>query len=330
MKILFYSVRAFEKPYLQNAGNHHDIQVVFTEESLDPDTAVLALNFDAVSLFTGDDASATVLEILKEMGVKYIALRSAGYDHVNLSAAGRLGLEVANVPDYSPYAIAEHAVALLLALNRRLTESHKRVSGFNFNINGLTGFDLHGKTVGIIGTGRIGSVMTKIMHGFGCKLLGYDIHENDELQQKYGLRYATLRQLCAGADMISVHAPLNKDTYHLLDRELFGIMRKGVTIINTARGAIIKTEDLLEALENSTIGALGMDVYEREKEVFFKDCSKTGIEDMALKKLIGMPNVLITSHHAFLTAEALTNIADTVFQNVLDWQHGKSPASKVP
>lgn len=329
MKILFYSVKAFEKPYLQKAGNHHNVEVVFTKESLNPDTAVLAMNFDAVSLFTGDDASLTVLEILKEMGVKYIALRSAGYDHVNLKAAGRLGLEVANVPDYSPYAIAEHAVALLLALNRRLTESHKRVSGFNFDINGLTGFDLHGKTVGIIGTGRIGSVMTKIMHGFGCKLLGYDIHENDELQQKYGLQYSTLRQLCAGADMISVHAPLNKGTYHLLDRELFGIMRKGVMIINTARGAIIKTEDLLEALENSTIGALGMDVYEREKEVFFKDCSETGIEDMALKKLIGMPNVLITSHHAFLTAEALTNITDTVFQNILDWQCGKSPASKI-
>ncbi|RNL75305.1 2-hydroxyacid dehydrogenase [Sinomicrobium pectinilyticum] len=329
MKILFYSVKAFEKPYLQQRAKHHAFQEVFREESLTAETAVLALNFDAVSLFAGDDASATVLDILKDMGVRYIALRSAGYDNVNLKAAGRSGLKVANVPGYSPYAIAEHAVALLLALNRKLIESNRRVSGYNFDITGLTGFDLHGKTVGIVGTGRIGSVMAGIMNGFGCKILGYDIAESDALQGKYKMQYTTLEALCSRADIISIHLPLNGATHHLFDRELFRVMKKGVMLINTARGAVLKTDDLLEALENRIIGALGIDVYEKERGVFFNDCSANGIEDPYLKKLIGMSNVLITSHHAFLTEEALTNIADTVFRNLHDWQEGKDPVNQL-
>ncbi|MFD0863773.1 2-hydroxyacid dehydrogenase [Sungkyunkwania multivorans] len=318
MKVLVYSAKNFEIPYLTKAndGRH---QLKFVEESLSSENAMKAVGFDAISIFSADDASLLVLEKLKDFGVKFIALRSTGYDNVNLRSAERLGIKVANVPEYSPNAIAEHAVTLLLALNRKITISDRRVAKYNFNIDGLIGVDLVDKTVGIIGTGRIGSVMARIMSGFGCHLLGYDIVEDESLSSQYGLRYVNLRTLCNRSDIISIHTPLNTDTHHLIDKDMLAQMKKEVLIINTARGAIIQSTEILQALENERIGGLAMDVYEKEHKIFFRDHSDEGIDDTILKRLIEKPNVLITSHHAFLTEEALTNIAETTFENLDLW-----------
>lgn len=323
MKILVYSAKDFEIPYLEEAnGKRH--KLTFLKESLSSKTAMNSVGYDAVSIFSADDADLLTLEKLKDFGVKFIALRSTGYDNINLNTAARLGIKVANVPDYSPYAIAEHAVALLQGLNRKLIESNRRVRSFNFDLNHLIGFDLHDKTVGILGTGNIGSVMAKIMHGFGCKLLGYDVKQNNVLTKKYGLTYLSLEEICQQADIITIHLPLNPETHYLINEDIIDIMKPGIVIINTARGAILDTESILIGLENGTIGALGLDVYEHEKEIFFKDLSQTiPFEDISIIKLNAMPNVLITAHHAFLTEEALTNIAETTIYNFDCWDTGK-------
>lgn len=322
MKVLIYSAKDFEVPYLEKA-NRKKHKLTFLKESLSSETAMKSVGYDAVSIFSADDASLMTMEKLKDFGIKHIALRSTGYDNVNLNAAARLGIGVANVPDYSPNAIAEHAVALLLALNRQLIESHNRVRKFNFDLNNLVGYDLKNKTVGILGTGNIGSVMTKIMHGFGCKLLGYDLIESNELIEKYGMTYLPLEAICKQADIISIHLPLNSETHYLLNEDIVEIMKPGVVILNTARGAIMDTDQIVVGLENGTIGALGMDVYEHEKQLFFKDMSQNiPFEDINIIKLNAMPNVLITGHHAFLTEEALTNIAESTVYNFDCWEEG--------
>lgn len=318
MKVLIYSAKDFEIPYLEEANNKKH-RLTFVGDPLNSRTAIKAVGYDAVSIFSGDQATIITLDKLKDFGVKYIALRSTGYDNVNLKTAERLHIKVANVPNYSPFAIAEHAVCLLLTLNRKIIESNQRVEHFNFDLNHLIGYDLNNKTIGIIGTGRIGSIMAKIMHGFGCNLLGVDIKENRELVDKYGLSYVSLTTLCEQADIISIHVPLNNDTYYLIDEALIEKMKKGVTIINTARGAIINTEALIKGLENETIGALGIDVYENEHRIFFKDHSHEMPNDDYIIKLNAMPNVLITGHQAFLTDEALTNIAETTIYNLDCW-----------
>nr|WP_321248289.1 2-hydroxyacid dehydrogenase [uncultured Psychroserpens sp.] len=322
MNVLIYSAKDFEIPYLE-AANTKKHKLTFTKEALSSETAMLAVGFDAVSIFSADEAWVITIEKLKDFGVKYITLRSVGYDNVNLRAASRLDIRVANVPEYSPYAIAEHAVALLLALNRKLIESNFRVSHYNFNLNNLVGFDLNNKTVGIIGTGKIGAVMSKIMHGFGCKLLGYDIEENSALKDQYGMQYTTLEQLCNKADIISLHVPLTTETHQLINEDLIYEMKDGVILINTARGAVINTEDVIEGLKRGKIGALGLDVYENEKGLFFKDRSQNFLSDTLIMTLNAFPNVLITGHHAFLTDEALTNIADTTIYNLDCWDSGK-------
>lgn len=322
MKVLVYSAKDFEIPYLEKA-NRRRHKLTFLKESLTSNTAMKSIGYEVISIFSADDAGLMTLEKLKDFGVKYIALRSTGYDNVNLNMTSRFGMKVANVPDYSPYAIAEHAVALLQGLNRKLIESNRRVRSFNFDINNLIGFDLNGKTVGILGTGNIGSVMTKILHGFGCKLLGYDRIQNKDLIDKFGMIYLPLEDICQQADILSIHLPLNSETHYLINEDLIEIMKPGIVIINTARGAIIDTESILVGLENGTIAALGMDVYENEKELFFKDLSLTiPFEDINLIKLNAMPNVLITAHHAFLTEEALINIAEATIYNVDCWASG--------
>ena len=321
MKVLIYSAKSYEIPYLEKACPDGQT-LTFLEESLSTETAFKAIGFDAVSIFSADEASSVVLKKLKDSGVKYIALRSTGYDYVNLYEASRLNIKVANVPAYSPNAIAEHAVGLLLALNRKLIPSYERVSRYDFSIDGLKGFDLAGKTVGIIGTGHIGSVMARIMKGFGCELLGHDIEEDPLLSEELAMVYTDLPTLCQKSDVISIHTPLTSATHHLIDERLISKMKKGVIIINTARGAVIHSEHVLRALENGQVAALGMDVYEYEHRFFFRDFSEKGIDDTILKKFIEMPNVLITSHHAFLTHEALSNIAKTTFFNLECWQKG--------
>lgn len=328
MKVLVYSAKDFEIPYLKDANNQKH-QLEFTKERLSSETAMNAVGYEAISIFSADEACFMTIEKLKDFGVKYITLRSAGHDNVNLRAASRLELRVANVPVYSPYAIAEHAVSLLLTLNRKLITSNRRVKQFNFNLNDLVGFDLNNKTVGIIGTGNIGSVMAKIMHGFGCQLLGYDLEENKTLVDQYNLRYTTLDDLCAKADIISLHVPLNTETHHLIDEELIYKMKDHVILINTARGAVINTEDVIAGLKSRKIAALGMDVYENEKQVFFIDHSLNIPDDNVLIQLNALPNVLITGHHAFLTKDALTNIAETNIYNLDCWQEGKETENEL-
>lgn len=322
MKVLVYSAKGFEIPYLKEANRNKHV-LTFLKESLSSETVMKSIGYDAVSIFSADDASADTLEKLKGFGVKYLTLRATGHDNVSLKVASRLGIKVANVPSYSPYAIAEHAVALLLALNRKLIISNKRVHAFNFDINNLIGFDLHNKTVGVLGTGSIGAVMAKIMHGFGCNLLGYDVREQKALKEKYGMVYLPLEEVCREADIISIHLPLNSETHHLIDKTIIEMMKPGVVIINTARGAVLDTEAVLEGLQNKTIAALGMDVYEHERTLFFKDRSQDiPLEDIQIIKLNALPNVLITGHHAFLTEEALAKIAETTIYNLDCWQQG--------
>ena len=328
MKVLVYSTKDFEIPYLENANNKKH-KLTFIKEALSSETAMKAIGHDAISIFSADIADFITIEKLKDFGIKYITLRSVGHDNINLRTASRFNIRVANVPAYSPYAIAEHAVALLLALNRKLIESNYRVSHYNFNLNNLVGFDLNGKTVGIIGTGKIGSVMSKIMNGFGCNLLGCDIEENNSLIENYNMRYTTLKELCVQSDIISLHVPLNAETYQLINEDLIYDMKDGVILINTARGSVINTEDVLEGLKRGKIGALGMDVYENEKDIFFKDHSQDLPDDNLLIKLNAMPNVLITGHHAFLTEEALSNIAETTIYNLDCWNTGKETENEL-
>jgi len=328
MKVLVYSAKDFEIPYLVEA-NSKKHKLTFIKDSLSSETAIKSIGYEAISIFSADVASMIIIEKLKDFGVKYITLRSVGYDNVNLKVASKLGIRVANVPAYSPYAIAEHAVSLLLALNRRLIVSNQRVKHFNFDLNHLIGFDLNNKTIGIIGTGNIGSVMIKIMYGFGCKLLAYDIDENEELIKKYDVKYLPLEDLSKQADIISLHVPLNKSTHHLINKHLIKQMKPGVTIINTARGSVINTKDVIDGLRNKTIGGLGIDVYENEKGVFFKDHTQDIITDEMLIQLNSMPNVLITGHHAFLTKEALTKIAETTIYNLDYWNEDRETENEL-
>lgn len=315
MKVAVYSSNKFEIYYLEKVFNRkHDVKYISSPLTIE--NASLAQNYDAVSIFVSDNASAPVLQILAESGVKFLALRSAGYNHVDITEAKRLNIKVARVPEYSPYAVAEHAVALMLALNRKLIRAHNRVMEQNFSLDGLVGFDVHGKTVGIIGAGKIGSVVAKIMNGFGCRILAHDKSENTELQNKYGAIYTDCETLCRESDIISLHAPLVPETKYLIDKNCISKMKKGVMLINTSRGALVNTKDAIEALKTGQIGYLGMDVYEEEIGLFFEDHSEDILQDDIIARLMTFNNVLITSHQAFLTDTALSNIAETTFSNL--------------
>lgn len=318
MKTIIYSCKDFERPFLLEANKmKHKLTVV--EQPLMADTIALANGHEAVVVFTGDDVSTAIVKELHKAGIKYIGIRAAGYDNVDISTANGLGIKCANVPEYSPYAIAEYAVALMLALNRKILLADRQVHQYNFTVGNLIGFDLHQKTVGIVGTGKIGSIAAKILHGFGCNLLGYDVSENYELTRKYDLRYVDLKTLCSSSDIITLHTPLNTATEYIIGKEMLGVMKPGVMLINTGRGALIKTECVIEALDTGRIGYLGMDVYEREKGIFFYDHSQNKVKDEVLKKLMDYPNVIITPHQAFATTEALSKIADTTFYNLDKW-----------
>ena len=318
MRILFYSYKKFESPYII-AANKSGYAIETTCESLNTRTAHLSRGIPVISIFAGDLASAPVLDALHEAGVKLIAVRATGYDNVDIGKANSLGIKVVNVPGYSPYAIAEHAVALLLALTRKLMPANTQVHKHNFLVDNLVGFDLHGKTVGIIGTGEIGSVFAKIMNGFGCRLLGYDIKPNPDLPRLVNIQYTDLLSLCHRSDIISIHTSLTKESTHLISYRLIKEMKPGVTIINTSRGGCVDTTDIIHFLEKGHIGAYGADVYERERDIFFHDLSNGQLKDPILKKLLSLPNVMITPHQAFATQEALTNIATATFYNIDCW-----------
>jgi len=318
MKVTVFNTKSFEVPFLQQFNrNGHELQ--FVEEALTVHTAALAKGSAAVALLTGDDASAPVLDILHKAGVRGVALRSAGYDHIDLPKAVALGMRVAHVPSYSPCAIAEHAVALMLCLNRRLLQAHDRVHRNDFQLSGLVGFNMENKTVGIIGTGNIGRAVAKILHGFGCRLLGYDLVQDSILIETLELQYTDLSTLLSQADIITLHCPLNEHTRHLIAGAQIETMKTGVMIINTARGAVLKTEDAIAGLKSGKIGYLGLDVYEHEKGLFFADHSDEVLQDDVFARLLAFPNVLITAHQAFLTDTALSNIAEATIHNLTCW-----------
>lgn len=315
MNSVIYSTHKFEKDFLEKANvGKHDLK--FLDVSLNKSTADLANDAKAVSIFVNDDASAEVLDKLQKAGVKFLVLRSAGYNNVDLVVAKQLGFKVARVPAYSPHAVAEHAVSLMLALNRKLIKANNRVHDLNFSLDGLMGFDMNGKTVGIIGAGQIGSVAIKILNGFGCKILLDDLQENKELIEKYNVQSTDQDTLYAQSDIISLHIPLTPQTHHIINKVSIAKMKKGVMIINTSRGALINTKDIIQGLKNGQIGYLGLDVYEEESGLFFEDHSEDILQDDVISRLLTFKNVLITSHQAFLTDTALQNIAVTTVYNL--------------
>lgn len=314
MKIAFFDTKAYDLPSFQKQGQEHDIEFKFFETRLTPDTVSLAEGFDGVCVFVNDIVNADVIDRLYGYGVKIIALRCAGYNNVDLGRAyGKI--HVFHVPVYSPYAVAEHAMALLLTSVRRIHKAYNRTKEHNFALAGLTGFDLHGKTAGVIGTGRIGQVFIDICRGFGMRVVAYDkfpVKDSD-------IEYVELEELFAQSDVISLHCPLTEDTYHLIDKGAVEKCKKGVVIVNTSRGALIDAQALLDGIKERKVGAACLDVYEEEADVFFQDFSGHIIDDDVLARLISMPNVIVTSHQAFLTEEALANIAETTVGNIVGY-----------
>jgi len=315
MKVAIFSMHTFEAPFLIQANCPFQFDISYFDSRLSPQTAKLAHDYDAIACFVTDQLNAEVLAILAQGKTRFIALRSVGFNHVDLNAAKQYGFTIARVPAYSPYAVAEFAVALILALNRKIHRAYARTHEGNFLLEGLLGFDLHQRTVGIIGTGKIGTVFSRIMQGFGCRLLAYDPYPNDECGQ-FGVQYRDLNTLYQEADIISLHCPLTPDTHHLINLHALATMKPGVMLINTGRGALIDTSAVIDALKSGKIGYLGLDVYEEEEQLFFQDLSTTIIQDDTFARLMTFPNVIITGHQAFFTQEALTNIAETTLDNI--------------
>lgn len=328
MKIAFFSTKSYDKEFFTKEEVKYSQAITFLEPSLTIETAALAKGHNAVCVFVNDKVDANVLELLREAGVKLIALRCAGFNNVDLETANELGIKVVRVPAYSPDAVAEHAVALILALNRKTHKAYNRVREGNFSLERLTGFELKGKVVGVIGTGKIGIAFAKIMHGFGCTVLAYDKYPNPSLGNS-GIIYAQLEQIFSESDIISLHCPLTPESKHMINEEAIKLMKPSVMIINTGRGALIDTSAIIRALKRHKIGYLGIDVYENEDKLFFKDLSETVIQDDMIMRLLTFPNVLITAHQAFLTDNALHQIASVTLSNVASFEKGEKLVNEV-
>jgi len=329
MKIAMFDTHGYEKDSFEaaNAGARHEIS--YLEPRLTRETAPLARGHEAVCAFVNDELDAPALEVLRGGGSRLIALRSAGFNHVDLSAAARLGLPVVRVPEYSPHAVAEHAVALVMTLNRKIHRAFARVREWNFSLDGLVGFDLHGKTVGIVGTGRIGQVAARIFRGFGCRILAFDLRPDPALVSDVGVRYVDLPEIYRESDIISLHLPLTPATHHMIDAAALGTMKRGAMLVNTGRGALIDSKALIAALKTGHLGAAALDVYEEEEGVFFHDLSNRVLQDDVLARLLTFPNVLVTSHQAFLTREALASIAQVTLDNVTAFERGEPLGNEV-
>ncbi|MDF5711104.1 MAG: 2-hydroxyacid dehydrogenase [Nostoc sp. S4] len=328
MKVAVFSTKAYDRQFLSTVNSPIQHELVFFEPRLNRDTAILAAEFPAVCVFVHDQVDAPTLELLASRGTHLVVLRCAGFNNVDLQAAADLGITVVRVPAYSPYGVAEHAVGLILSLNRKIHRAYNRVRESNFSLDGLLGFNLHQRTVGIIGTGKIGLILGQIMKGFGCDILAYDVYHNPELEALGG-KYVELPELFATSDIISLHCPLTPETHHLIDAEAIEQIKSGVMLINTSRGALIDTQAVIEGLKSGKIGYLGVDVYEQESELFFEDLSGEIIQDDIFQRLTTFPNVLITGHQAFFTAEALYNIAETTFANITDVEQGRPCANEI-
>ena len=317
MKYAFFDTKPYDRPAFDKYATEAGIELKYFETKLSEDTVELAHGCDGVCVFVNDTVNAKVIDRLVDMGVSTVALRCAGFNNVNTRYAyGRI--HVVRVPAYSPYAVAEHTIAMLLTSIRRIHKAYIRTRDFNFSLAGMTGFDLHGKTVGVIGTGRIGREFINICRGFGMKVLAYDKYPADDLENGDTVKYVTLPELFAGSDIISLHCPLTEETYHVIDRESLALCKKGVVLLNTSRGALVDAEALLEGIKSRKVGAACLDVYEEESDFFFEDFSGHIIDDDVLARLISMPNVIVTSHQAFLTEEALENIAETTVKNIVE------------
>jgi D-lactate dehydrogenase len=321
MKIAVFSTKSYDKIYLEKHKVNSNHTFTYFETALNADTTNLTIGYEGVCVFVNDKIDKNTIENLSKNGIKLVALRCAGFNNVDLKAAQENNIKVVRVPAYSPEAVAEHAVAMILTLNRKTHKVYNRVRESNFSLENLTGFNLFGKTIGVIGTGQIGVAFCKIMLGFGCKVIAYDIKKSEELMSK-GVDYQSLNNVLKSADIISLHCPLTPETNHLFDASAFSKMKDGVMLINTSRGALIKTKDAIEALKKGKIGYFGIDVYEQEEHLFFKDLSESIIQDDMIQRLISFPNVLITPHQGFFTEEALTQIAIITVKNISDFEDG--------
>ncbi|MCC5979651.1 MAG: 2-hydroxyacid dehydrogenase [Salinarimonas sp.] len=315
MKVCVFSTKPYDRTYLDAANREARHELCYLEAPLRTETAVLASDAQAVCAFVNDTLDRNVLEKLAAQDIKLVALRCAGFNHVDLEAAQALGITVARVPAYSPHAVAEHTLALVLSLNRRIHKAHNRVRENNFNLDGLIGFDLNEKTVGIIGTGQIGAITAAIFQGFNCRVIAHDVAPNPDCEAR-GISYVDLDTLFAQSDIISLHCPLTPETRHLINADAIARMKSSVMIVNTSRGAVIDTKAVIDALKQGRIGALALDVYEEEGDLFFRDLSSDILSDDVFARLLTFPNVLITGHQAFFTHEALTNIAETTIGNI--------------
>ena len=327
-RIAFFDAHPYDRRFFEAANRQYNFPIKFFTSHLNPDTAVMTKGYDTVCVFVNDDVNADVIHLLIENGVRLIALRCAGYNNVDFKAAYN-HIHVVRVPEYSPYAVAEHAVALILTLNRKTHRAFYRTRDQNFNINGLLGFDMRGKTAAVIGTGKIGRIFMSILKGFGMRILASDPFENSEAAKEIGFEYVDRDTLYRESDIISLHCPLNNDTFHLIDQGSLAGMKDGVMIINTGRGQLIDTAALINALKSGKVGSAGLDVYEEESAYFFEDYSSAIIGDDILARLMTFPNVLITSHQGFFTQEALSNIAQTTLQNILDFQENRDLANEI-
>lgn len=326
MKIAVFSTQKYDREFLSAVPTEH--KFVFFEAQLNNDTVNLTQGFDGVCIFVNDHADSEIITELKNNGIKVIALRCAGFNNVDVKAAEKAGIRVVRVPAYSPEAVAEHAVALIMTLNRKTHKAYLRIKENNFSLERLTGFNIYGKTVGVVGTGKIGKAFCKIMLGFGAKVIAYDKHEDDEAK-KLGIKYVTFEEVLKNSDIISLHCPLTPETKYMIDWEAFANMKDGVMLINTSRGALINTKDAILALKRGKIGYLGIDVYEQEEHLFYKDLSENIIPDDTIARLMSFPNVMMTSHQGFFTKEALTEIAATTVGNIDCVAQGKPSPNEV-
>jgi D-lactate dehydrogenase len=321
--VAFYDTKAYDREYFRCADGAHELQWKFHEFRLNTETAVTAEGVQAVCVFVNDRVDRACLEVLARHGVRLVALRCAGFNNVDLEAARALGIAVTRVPAYSPHAVAEHAAGLLLTLNRKIHRAYNRVRELNFSLDGLVGFDLHGKTVGIIGTGGIGRIAAQIFRGFGMHVVAFDAFPDQAWATPHSVTYLELNSLLARSDVVSLHAPLNPQTHYLLNRDTLALMKRGACLVNTSRGKLIDTAALISALKSGHLGGVALDVYEEEEGIFFEDRSGEVLQDDVLSRLMSFPNVLITAHQAFLTKEALSEIARMTVANLCHLEHSE-------
>ncbi|MEJ8849270.1 2-hydroxyacid dehydrogenase [Variovorax rhizosphaerae] len=328
MKIAVFSAKRYDRDFLEAANAMQAHQLHFFEVALAPESAALAEGHEAVCVFVNDIVDAAMLEVLQRGGTKLVCLRCTGFNNVDLAAAAKLGIKVVRVVDYSPFSVAEHAVALLLAINRSVHRAYNRTRDSNFSLDGLMGFDFHGKTAAVVGTGKIGRVFARIMLGFGCHVIGYDKFPSAEFEA-LGARYAEPGEIGASADIISLHCPLTPETYHIVNADSLSRMKRGALLVNTSRGGLVDAEAAIQALKTGQLGGLALDVYEQEAELFFRDLSSTIVTDDVLQRLMAFPNVIVTGHQAFFTREAISTICETTLNSVSEFEAGKPLSNEI-